>query len=600
MVSYRWDSEADRRRSLRTEENYQRLKTATDEEAQAETERKAAKDRYNKAVKNNALGVLSPKARSANNTYKAAKEREKKKELALAEAKTQYPDTLESIAQKFYMAAGIFVAVLGLGLWFAEKILWPTILLGILLGALGALHKFVLKVGRSFPRPEEEVPEGLSAEEHQLMKRLDPAEWKRRAPERGLEGTLSSDPKVTKAGIEVMVRMENKWTLAGLKAEEDRLRALLQVKDGTRMKISSGPRGDWAKLKFLTRRATDGDKNLEWSSEKIPDGGKNMSLGVDTETGEEVIFPLKSRTSISGASGSGKSWLVRSLMAVAHTQGDIIFLDGKGEEANIWRKVCRVAVKPKEIFDMLDAVYKESDRRAAIMEEKDLSVWNGKQLTVIVDEGQVILALLSGDKRRIQNLVEISSLGRSRGIVLWWVTQYPTVSGANPGMHQLISANMDVKISLRVARSEHARVALGDDAYYGPEKLRPREDVGHCYMSGHGPSLIRGWRMPDPVVRSLEPSVWTPPAKEKAEGFGSGEPSGVTTVRISPEKEEEPTGKQTNKDRVHSSILIGATSQAQIVEWTGINKGTVSSAVRALIAEGEVVKSSDGKISPVE
>jgi hypothetical protein len=46
-----------------------------------------------------------------------------------------------------------------------------------------------------------------------------------------------------------------------------------------------------------------------------------------------------------GASGTGKSWSFRPLMATAHLRGDLLLIDGKGEEATLWESACRVAVE---------------------------------------------------------------------------------------------------------------------------------------------------------------------------------------------------------------------------------------------------------------
>ncbi|THJ49415.1 ATP-binding protein, partial [Candidatus Frankia alpina] len=85
---------------------------------------------------------------------------------------------------------------------------------------------------------------------------------------------------------------------------------------------------------------------------------------MDTETGEEVLVAFDERMLISGASGSGKSWSIRPLMATAHLRGDLVFVDGKGEEATLWDGVCRVAVTADEINLLIDEVHAEMTRRA--------------------------------------------------------------------------------------------------------------------------------------------------------------------------------------------------------------------------------------------
>jgi DNA segregation ATPase FtsK/SpoIIIE-like protein len=146
--------------------------------------------------------------------------------------------------------------------------------------------------------------------------------------------------------------------------------------------------------------------------------------------------PLDARMVICGASGSGKSWSSRPLMAAAHITGDMVFVDGKGEEATVWRGICRTATEPDDIRQAVAEVHAEMSRRRADMARRGISVWDGPQLTLFVDEGRVILAWK--DKKLLQMLIDISALGRSRGVVLWWATQYPTTSGDAPGIHSQI------------------------------------------------------------------------------------------------------------------------------------------------------------------
>ncbi|THJ21093.1 ATP-binding protein, partial [Candidatus Frankia alpina] len=135
-------------------------------------------------------------------------------------------------------------------------------------------------------------------------------------------------------------------------------------------------------------------------------------------------------------------------MATAHLRGDLVFVDGKGEEATLWDGICRCAVTAAEIDMAIDEVYAEMTRRAAVLKRRRLSRWDGPQLTVVIDEGQVVLAQVRRDKGRLQRLVELSSLGRSRGVVLWWATQYPVTDGSAPGVDKMIAPNLLTRFSL--------------------------------------------------------------------------------------------------------------------------------------------------------
>ena len=86
---------------------------------------------------------------------------------------------------------------------------------------------------------------------------------------------------------------------------------------------------------------------------------------------------------------SARSWPPRTCA------GTCCLIDGKGEEANIWESACRVAVEGDEITDAVDEAHGEMTRRKVDMKKRGISVWDGRQLTVVVDEGQVILALIA-------------------------------------------------------------------------------------------------------------------------------------------------------------------------------------------------------------
>lgn len=274
--------------------------------------------------------------------------------------------------------------------------------------------------------------------------------------------------------------------------------------------VSDGVATNELSVKFVGATAATAVATA-WDASLMPDAStKLMSLGTDTETGDEVLVQFDERLLITGASGTGKSWSSRPLMAHAHLRGELLLIDGKGEEANIWRGICQTATDTDEVIDAIDYAHDVMTQRKADMAQRGISVWDGEQLTVNVDEGQVVLAVISSiGKRKAevkQKLVELSSLGRSRGVVLWWQTQYGVTSGAAPGIDNLIAANMLQRFSLRVANGTHALVALDDCAYYEPQQIPDdRSFRGHGYLKGYGPTLIRTWTMDDAAVKALPP-----------------------------------------------------------------------------------------------
>lgn len=279
-----------------------------------------------------------------------------------------------------------------------------------------------------------------------------------------------------------------------------------------RFVISNGEFSNDLVVKFLDRNAV-ATYDIRWTPDKLSDDPKRVSLGIDTETGDPVHLHFDERLLVCGASGTGKSWSTRALLAHAHKYGDVVMIDGKGEEGTAWGSVCRVATEADEINGLVDELHAEMNRRKLDLRGRGLSVWDGDQLTVFIDEGQVVLAGIQADKDeskdRLQRLIELSSLGRSRGIVMWWATQKPVMSGPAPGVHNLIAPNLLQRFSLRVADQQEAQTALDDCAHYGPNLIPDDKGMrGHGYLKGYGPSLIHTWTMDDAAVKSLPRKVW--------------------------------------------------------------------------------------------
>jgi len=422
------------------------------------------------------------------------------------------------------------------------------------------------------------------------MERLDPSYWVEHAPDRGLSGTVTTPPAMEPGGIRCEIRLDGTWTVKALADKADSVRALLGARTALRIRITSASRGGWAVLTLATRSAAAGVPSL-WTAERIPSDPLMMNLGLDTETGDEVLIPFDERLLVSGASGTGKSWSFRPLMATAHLRGDLLLIDGKGEEANIWEPVCRVAVERDDITDAVDQAHAEMTRRKTDMKTRGISVWDGRQLTVVVDEGQVILALITKDKDRLQRLIELSSLGRSRGVVLWWATQYPLTDGGAPGVHKLIAPNLLTRFSLRVAGTTQAQVALDDCAHYAPHQIPDgREYRGHGYLKGYGPRMLRTWTLDDAGVRALPKSIWTPAPTSG----GSTPRTPLHLVKNTPAASR----AATNRDKVLAAVQSGARTAKDVADTTGLNKGTVSREIKTLTESGALHRTPDGRLLP--
>lgn len=287
----------------------------------------------------------------------------------------------------------------------------------------------------------------------------------------------------------------------------DRVSTALRA-DG-RFVITDGRLTNELEVKFLDNGKVSTEP-LPWDISVMPDDRAHlMSIGINTETGEAVHVQFDERLLVCGASGTGKSWSTRPMLAHAHLNGDLVMLDGKGEEGNVWKDVCRVGIEADEIMGLIVAVHGEMTERKRIMAARGISVWDGPQLTMFTDENQVVLSLIDRDHRLMQQYRELASLGRSRGIVLWKATQKPTMSGAAPGIDSQMAGNFLNRFALRVASEKESRTALDDCAHYEPHKISEKREMrGHGYWKGYGPALIRTWTLTDADVRRLPVSIW--------------------------------------------------------------------------------------------
>jgi S-DNA-T family DNA segregation ATPase FtsK/SpoIIIE len=420
-----------------------------------------------------------------------------------------------------------------------------------------------------------------TAEERRILARLDARWWRERCEGRGLADTLPGRAKLTESGIVAPVRCAGQMTPGKLRKAEDHVRALLGLRAELRLSITART-GDWAELRIVTRSAAD-TLDDRWTRDAV-------GIGVDTVTGKPVDIPIDARLLVCGASGSGKSWSLRPLMARAVLAPDahLVFIDGKGEEADgPWAGICRTAVEPDEIRAVVAELHREMNRRRLEMKRRGISVWDGDTLYVVVDEGRVILSM--GDKEVVQQLIDISALGRSRRVVLCWATQYPVTSGSAPGAHPQIAANTDAKFALRVKNLTHAQVALDDDADYGPH-LIGRDQRGHGYLAGHGPHLIRTWAMHDDDVKTLPADVWHGPTDD-----GDGEQQ--------LEAAEAPTLELVKAPADPAEAVLDALAEApedgasvpHIVERTGLTRTVAYELLRELVDAGRVRRVARGR-----
>ncbi|GAA1003482.1 ATP-binding protein [Streptomyces rhizosphaericus] len=614
----RWDAEADRRMQLRTPENLKALiaaqranTTARSTAATAKSQRRAAK-----AASRNPLNSARRAARTAD---KAASAHARTARTDLKAAKANYPQTLTRLAVKLHAlhalpAAAATYVLSESGDW----TVWPA----SVSAALIAANKAVLAIGRR--TVSVQVEDGVSAEERRLLERLDPSYWVQHAEERGLSGTLTERPEVTAAGIVCGVRLDGKWSAKALAAQADSVRALLGMRTETRMQISRGSHGDRALIVIRTRSASDG-VSMIWT----PD---HLGVGVDEVTGEFVDLPLKPGVHIllAGITGMGKSvsWRPLVMRAVMDDEWTAIVVDPKRQEAIGWQHCLRcVGQEPNreqrmaDIYAMAQELTREMHRRQGIATGP---VWvpdgrpENRKLLVVIDEGAAIVRMAKNKVYAdVMDLFEeLWSEARSVGFQFVWATQFPTKS---VGVPAAVKENMSARLSLTVGAGEAERAIFGETAQqegWLPSKLDSIPGRAMLQYQRRGPDPLRLWYVTDGVIAGLPkadpwrtPGTADTPAAEAPAATGRPDlrlVKGDGDYELAPPKPavEAPAateaGPVTNRDKVMAAIRDGARTSRDVVDRTGLNKGTVSRELKQLVAAGAVVKGEDGMLTAGE
>lgn len=592
----RWDAEATRRKSLRTPENLRKLMDAQKNHMSARSTAATAKARKQTLAKSGA-SMLSPERRAARTADKAARQQARQTLAKLKEAKANYPDTMRAAAVKGHavhaVPAGITSAVLSTS---QDWTIWPASVSASLI----ALNVGALWLGRRAVTAQVEE-EGLSAEERRLMERLDPSWWVQHAAERGLDGTVTSPPEMTAAGIVCGVRLDGRWKAPKLAAEADAVRALLGMRTETRMEISRGSHGDRALIVIRTRSASDG-VSMIWT----PD---HVGIGVDEVTGEFVELPLAPGKHVlaAGRTGMGKSvsWRPLAMRALMAEDWTAVVIDPKRQEAIGWGHCLRCVgqetnreERMARIYGMAKELTREMHRRQGIATG---ATWvpdgrpENRNLLVVIDEGAAIVRM---SKRKeygdvLDLFEELWSEARSVGFQFVWATQFPTKA---VGVPAAVKENMSAFLSLTVNPGEAERAIFGETAQqegWLPSRLDGVQGRALLQFGKRKPDPLRLWHVTDGMVAALpkadpwhspEPTAAVPAVPQQADA-----PRTLTLVKT----ELAPAPQLTESEAKVLAALEAAPGPQRhrdVVEAAGMAKATVSKALTGLIEHGLVVR----------
>ncbi|MFF4821414.1 MarR family transcriptional regulator [Kitasatospora sp. NPDC001309] len=559
-------------------------------------------------------------------------------ERELREAQRAVPDTLLWLATK--VTAGLAV----LAWWGLPKVpadVWRWTAVAAVAAAVGGVGWLAYQIAR-YVEPEPGLEP--TAEEAQLLARLQPEHWREHCEGRGLAGTLTGRPELTLSGVVADVRLEGTWTAGKLRQAEEHVRALLGCRTALRMEIRAGDRGGWARLILRTRSAADGIVLTGWKP--------GDPWGIDTVTGDLVHVPLGRRMLIAGTSGAGKSWSTRPVLAEASETAEnrLVVIDPKRVEAINWQHRARTAITPDEVLDVSDELVEEMHERLALVPRGRDTIEISPErprLTVFVDEGAEVIAMSKGNyARTMENFRTIARMARAAEIILLWATQKPTMD-KNGGIDPQISAQITYRAALALSTSGEARVVFGEDATEKGWHAHDLEMPGFA-MLRHGPKA-----KPHPIkTRAFSPAdvialpdrpVWSryeepaAPARPALTLVKSGPVEddddsvyvGPTPVAVPPVPAEPPTIPATfvtgpvrpvpapipapaapadkapavdapPPDSADGKVLAalvaagGPVQQKAVVETTGLPKGTVSKAVKRLTDAGFAVRTDEG------
>ncbi|WP_228994527.1 MarR family transcriptional regulator [Streptomyces sp. DH8] len=518
-------------------------------------------------------------------------------ERELATAKRRVPDPMWLFASK---AAAVTAAAGYVGLPLVPGRVWMWAAVAVSVAVAGAVLWAVLH------RPAASLIEP-TAEERDLLKRLQPEHWRDHAEQRGLAGTLTGRPRLTESGIVVAVRLDGQWTATKLRGCEDHIRALLGARTGLRFQIKAGKQGGWAELTLRTRSAADGD-DLLWAPER-------RSLGIDTVTGEHVTVPLGERLLIAGRSGAGKSVASRPLLFDA-SEGDtnaLVIIDLKRVEGRLWDHRARVASTPEDVIAVVDELEAEMHDRLNVL-PKGQDTWgptpDRPRITVVVDEGAEVVTAADkvpfpeedGDgktkvrtRSALPGLESIARMGRAACIDLWWMTQKPTIGD---GVPKQIAPQISTSICLAVRTPAEARVVLGEDAQakgWNADEL-PAPGVALIRDGKRGPDPVKVRYMDKAVVINLpDQPIWS---RTTTPTTASGTAPTLTLVKPTAVAPVVAAVDGTDA-RILDAIETAAAPvrQKDLAETTGLSKGTVSKAVKRLTDTGHITRQPDGGLT---
>lgn len=192
-------------------------------------------------------------------------------------------------------------------------------------------------------------------------------------------------------------------------------------------------------------------------------------------TGLSDIITKQNHVLVAGASGSGKSVVLRQCLIACAAKGySVVICDPKKVDWFVWESTPMCAGYADEsprILTLLENVCRMMDDRYRRMKENRQRTCQDPDLWIVIDEYADLM--LSPEHKEIEKCVlRIAQLGRAARFHLLVATQRPTrdvVTGA-------IKTNISCRIALHVPTSQDSRNIIGRN---GAETLPYN---GECYF----------------------------------------------------------------------------------------------------------------------
>ena len=171
---------------------------------------------------------------------------------------------------------------------------------------------------------------------------------------------------------------------------------------------------------------------------------------------------------IAGSTGSGKSVLINTLIySILYKfpkQARLVLIDPKRVELRKWEKVPHTMIyanTEETISNAINRVIEGMEARFKQMEYKGLSMYDGSDVYVIIDE--YLDLKLRFNKEIEKKIIRLACLGRASKIHLILATQRPTRDVINGS----IKACMDWRVALRCSDQQASRNIMGTNDAYG-------------------------------------------------------------------------------------------------------------------------------------